>query len=163
MFSHLSSTKYPPKEKPLMVFDGTCGFCKYWVIKWKMMTGDKMDYKPFQEAASDFPDIKKSHFAEAVRCILPDGTIYSGPEAAYYTAYFLNRNAFLFKWYRKNNLFKKANDWVYQWIADNRDFTFRLCLKVLGKNPRTSATKRILFFLILLIVLTVAIYSLANI
>ena len=138
MFSHIDSTDFPPKNKPLMVYDGNCGFCKYWVIKWKLMSGESIDYKPFQKVASSFKDIHKKHFAEAVRFIDTGGKVYSGPEAAYYTYYKRGKAKFLFKAYKNHKWFKKLNDKLYQWVADNRDFVFRVCIKMLGKNPRNT-------------------------
>ncbi|MCB0801779.1 MAG: DUF393 domain-containing protein [Flavobacteriales bacterium] len=136
MFQHLDKTSVPPDNKPLMVYDGKCDFCRYWIVKWKMMTGNNIEYTTFQKAAKQFPDIEIQHFKEAVRLILPDGTIYSGPAAAYYTYFIRNSVPFLFKWYQSITWFRRLNDYLYQWIADNRNQVFKFCIKMLGKNPR---------------------------
>ena len=54
-------------RKPLLVYDGDCGFCRRWIDRWKILTGDKVDYAPFQEAAKRFHHIPKKKFQEAVR------------------------------------------------------------------------------------------------
>ena len=36
-------------DRPLLVFDGECPFCRAWVDYWKRLTGDRIDYAPYQE------------------------------------------------------------------------------------------------------------------
>src|SRR5262249_40104893 len=74
-----------PPSKPLMVFDGDCNFCSYWVRRWQRLTGDQVDYAPSQnpEVASQFPEIPKTEFNTAVQFIETDGVVYSGAEAVF--------------------------------------------------------------------------------
>ena len=44
----------PPGQRPLLVYDGDCGFCRKWVRRWQLRTGDRADYAPYQEAAGRF-------------------------------------------------------------------------------------------------------------
>jgi lipase maturation factor 1 len=46
-----------PPDKPLLLYDGECGFCKLWIARWKTATGGLVDYAPSQEAAERFPEI----------------------------------------------------------------------------------------------------------
>ena len=135
MFQKLHHTDHPP-EKPILIWDGQCGFCKYWVIRWKMMTGNKVEYAPFQEVAKKFPDIEERHFRQAARLIEPSGRIYDGPEAAYKTLTYAHRWTFLYDWYQKNALFRHLSDHAYQWIADHRPFMGKLTVGLFGKDPR---------------------------
>lgn len=146
-----------------MVYDGNCGFCKYWVIKWKMMSGRSIDYQPFQKIASSFKDIDEKHFTEAIRFIDLNGNVFSGPEAAYYTYYIRGKAKFLFKAYKNYNWFKKLNDNTYQWVADNRDFVFRICIKMLGKNPRNTQHLWILYLIAICLIISLISSGLANI
>ncbi|MDZ7849032.1 MAG: hypothetical protein U5L96_21205 [Owenweeksia sp.] len=55
----LRKLEYPPKEKPLMIWGmATCGFCAYWVVRWQKITGNQLNYIPFQEVSHAFPDIR---------------------------------------------------------------------------------------------------------
>ena len=45
-----------------LVYDGDCEICRYWVEYWKRQTGGRVVYRPYQEAASDFPTIKLEDF-----------------------------------------------------------------------------------------------------
>lgn len=119
----------------MMVFDGNCGFCRYWVVKWMKISGTEVEYKPYQKVAVNFSDIEEIHFKEAVRYIALDGTVYSGPEAAYITYYNKNKVPFLYTWYMEKNWFRKFSDVTYQWVADHRNFMSKVSVRLFGKNP----------------------------
>lgn len=70
-------------DRPLLVFDGDCGFCRAWVEYWKCQTGDRLLYASFQEVGERFPQVSREEFAAAVRLILPDGEVRSGAHAAF--------------------------------------------------------------------------------
>ena len=38
----------PPQARPLLLYDGDCGFCRLWVSRWRGITGEHVDYEPFQ-------------------------------------------------------------------------------------------------------------------
>ncbi|MFT6167615.1 MAG: putative DCC family thiol-disulfide oxidoreductase YuxK [Vicingaceae bacterium] len=135
MFSKIQRTEFPPKVKPLMVFDGNCGFCKYWVIRWKKISGLGVDYKPYQEVAVHFKDIQEHHFKQAVRYIDMDGHIFNGPDAAYITYYNKNKLKFLHQWYINKNWFRKFSDYAYQFVADHRNTMSIITIRLFGKNP----------------------------
>ena len=66
-----------------MVYDGDCGICRYWVDYWQGLTGERVIYRPYQEAAVDFPAIPLEAFQHAIQLIEPDGRIHSGAAATY--------------------------------------------------------------------------------
>ncbi len=68
-------------DRPVMVFDGDCGFCRRWVARWRHATGDRIEYIPFQDATDRFPNIAREDFAQAVHLIEPDGRVTRGAEA----------------------------------------------------------------------------------
>ena len=41
--------------RPLLVFDGDCGFCRWWIARWRQTTGDQVEYRPWAEVADRFP------------------------------------------------------------------------------------------------------------
>jgi predicted DCC family thiol-disulfide oxidoreductase YuxK len=71
------------QARPTLVYDGDCGICRYWVDYWQGLTGDRVIYRPYQEAAVDFPAIALEAFQHAIQLIEPDGKIYSGAAATY--------------------------------------------------------------------------------
>lgn len=71
----------PPLARPLVVYDGDCGFCRRCVARARRLTGDRVDYLPYQEAAARFPAIGAAEFAAAVHLLLPDGSVRRGADA----------------------------------------------------------------------------------
>ena len=51
------STDRHSTDRPLLIYDGECSFCRFWVDDWKDLTGDRVAYAPFQEVADQFPEI----------------------------------------------------------------------------------------------------------
>src|ERR1700735_1638414 len=72
-------------ERPLLVYDADCGFCVYWARYWQKLTGDAVQYKPYQEVAAQYPDIPISSFQRAVQYIACDGKVSSAAEASFLT------------------------------------------------------------------------------
>lgn len=144
-----------------MVFDGACGFCRYWLVKWKKVSGDRYDYEPFQTAAERFQDIPKVNFQKAVQLIFPNGEVYSGAAVAYYPYYESGKITFLYRWYRGSTLFEKLSDWLYRRVAKNRNFAFKISKLIFGKNPYANATPRV-FALVLLLIFFVVFLNYLN-
>jgi len=134
MFAKIQKTLSPPAQ-PLFIWDGECGFCKYWIIVWKIKTSD-LTYKTFQEVASEFPDIPLKEFKKASRLIEVDGSVYSGPDSAYRTMwYFAKPQKHWHRWYQHFSLFRSLSDHGYNFIAKNRPMMMTLTLAFWGKNP----------------------------
>src|SRR5260370_29346261 len=74
-----------PPAKPLLVFDGDCGFCRTWVARWRRTVGPQVDYEELQTAGARFPTIPRSRFRRSLQLILPDGEGFQDPEAAFRT------------------------------------------------------------------------------
>ncbi len=136
MFKKLKKTQFLPQDKPVMVWDGECGFCKYWTTRWRNITKDNIAYIPYQEAKDHFRDIELIHFKQASRFIDKEGRIYSGPQSAYKTLSY-NRNwAFLNNWYENYSLFTNFSDQLYNLIAKNRGVFFKITKLLFGSDPK---------------------------
>src|SRR5687767_4488239 len=110
---------YPPRAKPILVYDGDCPFCRRWVKRLRRLTLGRMDFAPYQEAADRFPEIPRGAFIASVQFIQPDGRVYSGAAAAFKT---LAQNR-LFRWlpplYRVR-AFRAASERLYDAVARHR-------------------------------------------
>ncbi len=158
MYQDVVKTNYPPQRKPILVYDGNCGFCKYWVIKWKKLTRDTISYEPYQKVAVQFKDLSEEHFERAVRLILKNGRIISGPAVAYYTNQDKQIFSVLFQFYETNTWFRRFSDKCYNWIANHRRFMYRLSVTMFGKNPKRTKP----LWLIYLGLITVIIYGITS-
>ena len=74
-----------PPDKPLLIFDGDCTFCRRWIARWKQITNGRVDYAPLQSEAiaTDFPEISREQTESAVHLIEPDGRVTRGAEAVF--------------------------------------------------------------------------------
>src|SRR5256885_219022 len=70
-------------QKPLMLFDGDCSFCRRWIMRWQYFARDKIDFEPYQNQADRFPQVAREDFQRAIHLIEPDGTISSGAAAVF--------------------------------------------------------------------------------
>ena len=109
---------HPQSNKPLLVYDNDCDFCRYWVAQWQHITGDRIDYAPSQEVAAEFPEIPLSAFENSVQLILQNGTVFSGAEAVFRA---LNNGLLLWCYYHLFG-FKSVSEGVYRFIAQHRPF-----------------------------------------
>jgi len=57
------------------VYDGDCGICRTWVDYWRGLTGEKVAYRPYQEAAADLPAIPLEALERATHLIAADGEV----------------------------------------------------------------------------------------
>jgi lipase maturation factor 1 len=69
-------------SRPILVFDGDCAFCRNWIGYWQALTGDRVEYLPFQSNAKRFPEVPVEEFQLAVQ-LFASGERYSGAEAVF--------------------------------------------------------------------------------
>lgn len=123
-----------PPAKPLLVFDGDCGFCRRWVARWRHALGEQVDCEAFQTAGARFPTIPRSRFRRAVQLILPDGEVCEGAEAVLRTLA-LAPGARGRRWlgaYRRIPGARPVLEWGYRWVADHRPLLTRVSRFLLG-------------------------------
>jgi len=133
MFGKIDHTQYPP-TKNILIWDGDCGFCKFWKTRWQQKTEDKVDFETYQNSSHKFNDIPLKEFKKASRLIEVDGKIYSGPDSAYRSLWHAGNK----RWheiYNSSSLFEYISDHGYNHIAKNRSFYFKLTKILFGNDP----------------------------
>lgn len=136
MFQKISKTSYPPQNKPLIIWDGDCDFCRYWILYLKRYTGDSITYAPYQEVHEHFNDIPVEAFEKAVQFVDTAGRVYSGLDSAYRSFYYFEKPVrFLHQLYCRSDLFAQISDGVYFFISNRRPLMYRLTVLFFGKNP----------------------------
>ena len=121
--------------RPLLVYDGDCGFCAYWARYWRKLTGDSVEYRPYQEVAAQFPAISQADFQRAVQFIPPDGHHASAAEASFLTLSHARGKGFWLALYRNLPGFAAISELAYAFIAAHRPAFFRISLLMWGRNP----------------------------
>jgi predicted DCC family thiol-disulfide oxidoreductase YuxK len=109
-----------PPAKPLVAFDGDCGFCRRWVERLKPITEDRVDYEPSQEIAARFPEIPQAAFDRSVQLIEPDGTVTEGARAVARILAHGGRTGWLWSYEQLPGL-AIVTEAGYRWVSGNRD------------------------------------------
>jgi predicted DCC family thiol-disulfide oxidoreductase YuxK len=118
-----------PPAKPLLVYDGDCGFCRTWVARWRRTVGPQVDYEELQAAAARFPTIPRSRFRRALQLILPDGEVFEGAEAVFRTLALAPGRPHRRRWlavYQGVPGARPVFEWGYRWVADHRPLLTRV-------------------------------------
>jgi len=122
------------RSQPLLIYDGDCGFCVYWVRYWRKLTGNRVTYAPYQEVAAQYPEIPVAAFQGAVQYIAPDGKIASGAEAALLTLSHASGKSFWLTLYRRFPGFAAIAELIYAYIASHRSAFYRPTLWLWGRD-----------------------------
>jgi predicted DCC family thiol-disulfide oxidoreductase YuxK len=112
-------------QSPLLIYDGDCRFCLYWVHYWRTLTGDLVTYLPYQEVAKQYPEIPLSNFQLAVQYVAPDGGVASGAEACFLTLSQVNGKGFWLALYRHLPGFAVITEYMYSLVASHRSALHR--------------------------------------
>ena len=157
------TTSAASEQRPLMIFDGDCGFCRRWIAHWQIMTGDRVAYAPYQEVHGRFPDIPEERFKQAVHLIEPDGAVTSGAEAVFRALHVSGARTWPLWLYRHFPGFGPASRAGYRFVASHRQGFSRLTRLLWGDRPgpATYCLTRWLFLRLLGLVYLIAFASLS--
>src|SRR3954471_6376953 len=108
-------------ERPMMVYDGDCAFCRARVEGWREAVGSQIDFVPFQGAAAKLPDIPERDFRRAVHFVDASGQVSRGAEAVFRAMAHCNRKRWLLWLYVTLPPFAFVAELVYRFIANHRN------------------------------------------
>jgi len=113
------------RKKPLLVFDGECGFCRRLAIKWHEKTGEQIDFTPYSEIGDNHQQISIEEFKKEIKLIYPEGRIYGGAAAVFRVIEHSGSPLrTLSRLYNYTRVFDPIWDWVYRFVARNREKLF---------------------------------------
>lgn len=151
-----------PPARPLLLFDGDCGFCRLWIERWRDAYGARVDFTPAQEAGARFPEIPAEKFNEAVQLIETDGSVHSGAPAVLRTrALGKGRRDFALFAYESLPGVAPVTEMAYGLVARHRPLFSRLSRIFWGREvarPRFAAATW-LFLRLLAVVFLIAFVS----
>ena len=140
--------------RPVLIYDGKCGFCRIWIDYWRQLTGSRVEYAASQEVGEKYPQIHKEAFGQAVQLVQPDGTVTCGAKAVFQT---LN----LMWLYRRISFPSEA---LYRFIAGHRDFAYQVTRFTFGTRIQPARFEAVqwIFIRLLAAVYAVAFASIAE-
>ena len=122
LLTTVASTDPLPRDRPLVLYDGECGFCGRIVKRWLLKSNKRIDVMPYQALGERLPAIDRTECAKAVHLLDNDG-LHKGARAVLrIRAHIAGR--------RPNAAFTSVFGWVlepgYQVVARNRAFFSRM-------------------------------------
>jgi predicted DCC family thiol-disulfide oxidoreductase YuxK len=120
-----------------MVFDGDCGFCRFWIGRWQSISGDRLDYAPYQAVAARFPEISVDDFRSAVQLVLPSGEVFGGAHAVVRALGEVPGHGHWLAMSRRLPGFTFATDVAYRLIASHRGAALRVTRLLWATSPRS--------------------------
>lgn len=118
------------------VFDGDCGFCRYTVDYARALTGNAVEYRPYQEVAADYPHLSESDFARSI-WLFEDGGERSGADAAFRTLAIGGRPGLAWA-YRRIPGFARLAEWAYDFVSRRRGVFYAISKPLFGRELRPS-------------------------
>jgi len=125
-------------DRPVVVFDGNCGFCRMWVEYWSGLTGDRVEYLPFQDAGERFPGVPPEEFRKAVQYITPTLRV-QGAEAVTRLLANVQGYGWLARLYRTVPLFALLAELVYRFVANHRNAASKVTVALWGRKIQPPA------------------------
>ena len=120
-------------EHPTVIFDGNCTFCRMWVDFARSLTGDRVEYVPYQTAAARFPEIQEAEFRAAVQYVGPEGRC-SGAEAVFRLLADVSGYGWMLWLYARAPGFALLTDLVYGFVAKHRNGCFQVTRALWGRQ-----------------------------
>lgn len=109
-------------QRPLLIYDGNCSFCKAWIAQWQKQTGSRVHYAPSQEAGAQFPQISPEQFRESVVLVEEGEKVSVGAEAVFRSLSHAPGHRWWLWMYEKFPGFAPFTEFMYRWVARNRDW-----------------------------------------
>ncbi|GAB3199163.1 putative DCC family thiol-disulfide oxidoreductase YuxK [Pontibacter aydingkolensis] len=119
--------------KPIMVYDGACNFCKYWVSKWQLHASGEVTFIPYQQLPKTYFGITRQQFSKSVYLITQYRRLRGA--AAVFEMLALGGNDFWNRLYHNVILADSVFEAGYWLVATFRDFFFWV-IKLFSKEAR---------------------------
>ncbi len=108
------------RNRPVLIYDGDCGFCQRSVAWLRRMVGERVEYEPSQRVAGEFPQIPPERFAHAVQLVERDGSVSQAAEAIFRVLASVWWWRWLLALYRAVPGFAPLSEAGYRFIARHR-------------------------------------------
>jgi lipase maturation factor 1 len=148
--------------RPVMLYDGRCGFCRRWVERWRHDAGGAVDFQPYQQSADLVPHIDYESLGRAVHLAEPDGSVTRGAGAVFRLFALSGVHRWMPWSYQHVPGFAALTESVYATIAAHRTAADRIDRLLLGPGtePKSYRLTQQIFLRLLGVVYLIAFLSL---
>jgi predicted DCC family thiol-disulfide oxidoreductase YuxK len=122
-------------KRPVLVFDGDCTFCRMWVGYARALTGERVEYAPYQKAARRFPEVPEPEFRKAVQLFDGDRR-YSAVEAVARLIATRPDGAWAIWLYQHIPGLAAVAEFFYRFVAAHRDAGYKVTRALWGADLR---------------------------
>lgn len=127
-------------KRPVLLYDGDCGFCRLWIERLRSAVGERVEFAPYQSAASRHPEVSREAFAEAIHLFEP-GRTARGAEAALRALSRADGMSWLPRLYALPGA-APVSEAVYRFVAARRALFSRLTRLLWGETPVPAPVER---------------------
>src|SRR5258708_26413588 len=140
------------EPKPVLIYDGHCGFCRIWLDYWRQLAGERIEYLASQDVGDRFPQIPREAYSQSVQLVRPDGSVASGAGVVFESL----GKARIYPW------ISVPIEFAYRIIAGHRDFFYQVTRFTFGTRiePTQFAATQWLFLRALALIYAIAFGSL---
>lgn len=134
--------------RPLLIYDGDCGFCLYWVRYWQRLTSEAVRYAAYQEVGHAFPHISTEEFRRAIFLITTDGKTHKGAAAAYLVLTHARGRGLWWWFYQHVPLYAWFSERCYNFVARRRVAAYWLSRWLWGRERVPETHTRVTWLLL---------------
>lgn len=113
-------------KRPVLIYDGDCGFCRRWVRRWERALEGRVDALSSREAGPRFPSLPRAALSQALHLVEPDGRVSRGAEAVFRALSYAPGRGLALRLYERSPAFARASESVYAFLAARRPLLSRL-------------------------------------
>jgi predicted DCC family thiol-disulfide oxidoreductase YuxK len=122
-------------RRPILYWDGDCGFCRRWVERWRATTGDSVEYRTLQGAPAAVLEAAGGEELERIVLQQTDGSLLTGAGAALTSLAPHDTDARrALGAYRRLPFFRAVAEACYAWVAGHRVFCARMTGLLWGRT-----------------------------
>jgi predicted DCC family thiol-disulfide oxidoreductase YuxK len=107
-------------QRPVLVYDANCSFCRGWVARLKRHAGDKLRYVSIGGAQQHLSAQQCAACEQAIHLFMPDGAMYRGAGAVFRVWALSGRRGWLLWLYERVPGVAPVAEAVYRMVARHR-------------------------------------------
>jgi predicted DCC family thiol-disulfide oxidoreductase YuxK len=124
------------RKKPIVIYDGNCGFCRTWIERWREITGERVEYAASRDVGHFFPDVDPKLYVQTVVLVDTDGSILTGAVAVFRALAHANGWGWPLALYERVPGAKPVAEACYRFVATRRRLFSAITRVIWGTDVR---------------------------